>query len=79
MLQISSKMAHNYLIRPCPDHRMEHHTTMPSILGPESGFERATRDRRKKPDTFISSLVFKAMGWAAIGLVIYGAYRFLIR
>ncbi len=58
---------------------MEHNTTMPSLLGPENGYERATRDRRQKSDTNKSSLVLKAIVWAAIGLVVFGAYRFLMR
>ena len=52
---------------------------MPSLLGPESGYERATRDRRQKPDTNKSSLVLKAIVGAAIGLLVFGAYRFLMR
>ena len=58
---------------------MDHNTTMPSLLGPESGYDRANVDRRQTPDARKASLVVKAIVWAAFGLVVFGAYRFLIR
>jgi nitrate reductase NapE component len=59
---------------------MERDTTMPSILGPESGYGRGAQSAtREKPESRQASLVIKLVFWAAIGVLLVGAYRFFVR
>ena len=59
---------------------MEHDTTMPSILGPESGYGRGSeRVARDKPQSRQASPVIKLVLLAAIGVLLVGAYRFFVR
>ena len=59
---------------------MEHDTTMPSILGPESGYGRGSeRVARDKPESRKPSPVIKLVFWAVMGVLLVGAYRFFER
>lgn len=56
---------------------MEHDTTMPSILGPQSGYDNGSeRAAREKPESRQASPVIKLVFWAAIGVLLVGLYRF---
>ena len=55
---------------------MERDTTMPSILGPQSGYDSGTRT---KPESRQVSPVIKLVFWAAVGALLFGAYRFFTR
>ena len=55
---------------------MERDTTMPSILGPQSGYDSGTRP---KPESRQASPVIKLVFWAAIGVLLVSAYRFFSR
>jgi hypothetical protein len=58
---------------------MERDTTMPSILGPESGYDRTPRAAREKPGARRASPVIKVVLWASVGALLFGAYRFFTR
>ena len=59
---------------------MERDTTMPSILGPESGYGRGSeRTARDKPKSRQASPVIKLVLWAAVAMLFIGAYRFFAR
>jgi hypothetical protein len=59
---------------------MERDTTMPSILGPDSGYGRGSESTaREKPESREASPVIKLVFWAAIGVLLVGAYRFFTR
>ena len=65
---------------------MEQDTTMPSILGPQSGYgsgnERPTRDPRAAPgkiESRQSSQLVKLVFYVLVGIVVFGAYRFFAR
>ncbi len=61
---------------------MEHDTTMPSILGPQSGYGNGSdsdRAAREKPESRQVSPVIKLVFWAAIGVLLVGTYRFFAK
>ena len=59
---------------------MERNTTMPSILGPESGYGRGLECvARDTPELRQTSPVIKLVFWAAIGVLLVSAYRFFAR
>lgn len=58
---------------------MERDTTMPSILGPDSGYDRTSRAAREKPEAPQVSPVIKVVLWASVGALLFGAYRFFTR
>ena len=59
---------------------MEHDTTMPSILGPQSGYDNGSeRAAREKDESGRASPVIKLVFWAAVGALLFGAYRFFTR
>ena len=59
---------------------MEHDTTMPSILGPQSGYDNGSeRAARDKPESRKTSPVIQLVLWAAIGVLLVGVYRFFAK
>ncbi len=59
---------------------MEHDTTMPSILGPQSGYDNGSeRAAREKDESGRASPVIKLVFWAAIGVLLVGVYRFVAK
>lgn len=59
---------------------MEHDTTMPSILGPESGYGRGSeRVARDKHQSRQASPVIKLVFLAVVGVLLVGVYRFFAR
>ena len=59
---------------------MEHETTMPSILGPQSGYgTRYDRAASEKPEPRNASPVLKIVVFAVLAVLLIGAYRFFAR
>jgi hypothetical protein len=58
---------------------MDHQSTIPSVLGPATGIDRAERGSARKPAESDTSLAFKLVFWAAVGVVLVCAVRLLIR
>ncbi len=55
---------------------MERDTTMPSILGPASGYEAGSRSAaRDQSDEQSVNPLLKLVIWTALGVVLWGIYR----
>ena len=58
---------------------MEHHTTIPSILGPMGGAGDPGRPAARKPSESESSPIFKLVFWAAVAVLLLSVFRYFIR
>ena len=56
---------------------MERDTTMPSILGPASGYDSESRSKARghSSDDQSASPLLKVVFWAALAVVLWGGYR----
>ena len=61
---------------------MEHHTTIPSTLGPAGGLgSPGVQDRpaARKPSESESSPIFKLVFWAAVAVLLLSVFRYFTR
>ena len=52
---------------------MDHNTTIPSVLGPDTGTERAVTRQVGEPE---SNPVFKLFFWVAVAVLLISAFRY---
>ena len=52
---------------------MDHNTTIPSVLGPDTGAERTVTRQAGEPE---SNPVFKLVFWAAVTVLLISAFRY---
>ena len=52
---------------------MDHNNTIPSVLGPDTGAERAVTRQAGEPE---SNPVFKLVIWVAVAFLLISAFRY---